>query len=148
MDCIVGADHKSACLTLTEEATKFTICKKLKEQTASKVISTLKEIFKNRLIKKCVKGIITDQGKEFSEWKEIEKITNSNLYFCDPASPTQKPIVERINQDIRHLLPKGTDFKKVSQNKIDWIMENLNVRIRNCLNWNSSKQLFLQYLKK
>ncbi len=148
MDCIVGADHKSACLTLTEEATKFTICKKLKEQTATEVIDTLKSIFKNRLLKKCIKGIITDQGKEFSEWKEIEKITNSNLYFCDPATPTQKTIVERINIDIRHWLPKGTDFNKVSQNRINWIMKVINTKFRKCLDWKTSQELFLQNIIK
>ncbi|WFG99349.1 IS30 family transposase [Spiroplasma citri] len=87
MDCIVGADHKSAVLTFTEELTKFTIAEKLREQTAEEVVKTIKNIFENRLFKNCIKGIITDQGKEFSKWKEIEKITGSNVYFCDPRSP-------------------------------------------------------------
>lgn len=147
MDCIVGADHKSACLVLTEELTKFTICQKLKEQTANEVNKTLKELFKNRLLKKCIKGIITDQGSEFNQWREIEKITNTNLYFCDPGAPTQKPHVERMNRDIRHWLPKGTDFKTVSQERIDWIMQTINGKIRQTLNWQTSKQLFMQNLK-
>lgn len=73
MDCIVGKEHQSACLVLTEELTKFTICKKLKEQNAKEIVNTLKEIFKNKLLKKCAKGIITDQGKEFIEWKKLKK---------------------------------------------------------------------------
>ncbi|WP_171283588.1 IS30 family transposase [Spiroplasma citri] len=45
MDCIVGADHKSAVLTFTEELTKFTIAEKLREQTAEEVVKTIKNIF-------------------------------------------------------------------------------------------------------
>nr|WP_310612838.1 hypothetical protein [Spiroplasma citri] len=45
MDCIVGADHKSAVLTFTEELTKFTIAEKLREQTAEEVVKAIKNIF-------------------------------------------------------------------------------------------------------
>ncbi len=63
MDCLVGADHKSAILTFTEELTKFTIAEQLKEQTAEEVVKTIKKIFKKSIFKKCIKGIITNQGK-------------------------------------------------------------------------------------
>ncbi|PQP78447.1 hypothetical protein C6B38_05970, partial [Spiroplasma sp. ChiS] len=87
----------------------------------------------NKLFKNCIKGIITDQGKEFSKWKEIEKITGSNVYFCDPGSPKQKPHVERINRDIRHWLPQGTDFNKVDNKQLNWIIKTVNNKLRPCL---------------
>ncbi|MBW3058945.1 IS30 family transposase [Spiroplasma poulsonii] len=142
MDCIVGADHRSSVLTFTEELTKFTIAEKLKEQSAKEVVKTIKNIFKNRLFKNCIKGIITDQGKEFSNWKEIEKITGANVYFCDAGTPTQKPHVERMNRDIRHWLPPGTDFNKVDNKQLNWIMKTINNKLRPCLNWISSKKAF------
>ncbi len=142
MDCIVGADHKSSVLTFTEELTKFTIAEKLKEQSAKEVVKTIKNIFKNRLVKNCIKGIITDQGKEFSKWKEIEKITGVNVYFCDAGTLTQKPHVERMNRDIRHWLPPGTDFNKVDNKQLNWIMKTINNKLRPCLNWISSKKAF------
>lgn len=79
--------------------------------------------------------------------KKIEKITNADVYFCDPASPTQKPIVERMNRDIRHWLPKGTDFNKINQNRINWIIQTINLKIRRCLNWKTPQELFFKYLK-
>ncbi len=142
MDCLVGADHKSSILTFTEELTKFTIAEQLKEQTAEEVIKTIKKIFKKSIFKKCIKGIITDQGKKFSKWKDIEKITNTNVYFCDAGTPTQKPHVERMNRDIRHWLPTGTDFNKINNNKLQWIMKTINNKLRPCLNWTTSKQAF------
>ncbi len=142
MSCWFGADHKSAILTFTEELTKFTITEQLKEQTAEEVVKTIKKIFKKSIFKKCIKGIITDQGKEFMRWKDIEKITNTNVYFCDAGTPTQKPHVERMNRDIRHWLPKGTDFNKINNKKLQWIMKTINNKLRPCLNLTASKKAF------
>ncbi len=147
MDTIVGKDKKSPCLTLTEELTKFTFLKKLKEKKSTEVLETLKQIFKNKLLKKHLKGIITDQGKEFWNWKDIEKHLKTNVYFCDPGKPKQKALVERINRDIRRELPKSTDFRIIKQDKIDWIINTINDKIRPCLNWETPTQLFNKYIK-
>lgn len=55
MDTIVSKDKKSACLILTEELTKFTFLKKLKEKNSTEVLETLKQIFKNKHLKKHLK---------------------------------------------------------------------------------------------
>ncbi|WP_425379907.1 IS30 family transposase [Spiroplasma endosymbiont of Stenodema calcarata] len=144
MDCIVGKDHQSACLTFTEEKSLYTICFKLNQHNSEEVNKAIKSIFKNKLYKVNVKGIITDQGKEFSKWKDIEKITNSNVYFCDAGTPTQKPHVERMNRDIREYLPKGTDFNNITQKEINKVMKIINEKTRPSLSWLSSKDVFLQ----
>ncbi|KAF0850531.1 Integrase core domain [Spiroplasma poulsonii] len=67
---------------LLRRINKFYYCWKIKRTNCRRIVKTIRSIFKNRLFKKCIKGIITDQGKEFSKWKEIEKITNANVYFA------------------------------------------------------------------
>ncbi|WP_253301747.1 IS30 family transposase [Spiroplasma endosymbiont of Phyllotreta cruciferae] len=144
MDCIVGKDHQSSCLTFTEEKSLYTICFKLNQHNSEEVNKAIKIIFKNKLYKVNIKGIITDQGKEFSKWKEIEKINNANVYFCDAGTPTQKPHVERINRDIREYLPKGTDFNQITQKEINKVMKIINEKPRPSLSWLSYKEVFLQ----
>lgn len=144
MDCIVGKDHQSACLTFTEEKSLYTICFKLDHHNSEEVNKAIKSIFRNKLYKQNIKGIITDQGKEFSKWKEIEKITNANVYFCEAGTPTQKPKVERMNRDIREYLPKGTDFNAITQKEINKVMKIINEKPRPSLGWLSSKEVFLQ----
>ncbi|PQP78425.1 IS30 family transposase [Spiroplasma sp. ChiS] len=144
MDCIVGKEHQSACLTFTEEKSLYTICFKLNQHNSEEVNKALKSIIRNKLYKVNIKGIITDQGKEFSKWKEIEKIANANVYFCDAGTPTQKAKVERINRDIREYLPKGTDFNTVTQKEINKVMKIINEKPRPSLGWLSSKEVFLQ----
>ncbi|QED24642.1 IS30 family transposase [Spiroplasma citri] len=94
-----------------------------------------------------IKGIITDRGKEFSKFEEMEKITGSNVYYCDPGSPKQNPLIERINREFRKRFPKDTDFNNVNQKRIDWVVNVINDKLRPCLKWISAKEMFLQNIK-
>lgn len=115
---------------------------KLEEHTANEVLEKLEELVRiNGLVGK-IKGIITDRGKEFSKFEEMEKITGSNIYFCDPCSPKQKPLIERMNREFRKWYPKGTDFNNVSQQKIDWVVNIINEKLRPVLNWRTAKEVF------
>ncbi|QIA74142.1 hypothetical protein GL982_11395 (plasmid) [Spiroplasma citri] len=54
---------------------------KLENNTANEVLEKLEELVRiNGLVGK-IKGIITDRGKEFSKFEEMEKITGSNVYY-------------------------------------------------------------------
>ncbi|PQP79267.1 IS30 family transposase, partial [Spiroplasma sp. ChiS] len=78
MDTVVGKDHLSSCLVLVEQSSKKYFAMKLEEHTANEVLEKLEELVRiNGLVGK-IKGIITDRGKEFSKFEEMEKITGSN----------------------------------------------------------------------
>ncbi|AXF95986.1 transposase of is30 family protein [Spiroplasma phoeniceum P40] len=49
-----------------------------------------------------------------------------------------------MNGEFRKLFPPGTDFNNVSQQKINWVVNVINDKLRPCLNWISSKEMFLQ----
>nr|CAK98781.1 transposase of is30 family protein [Spiroplasma citri]CAK99655.1 transposase of is30 family protein [Spiroplasma citri] len=147
MDTVVGKDHKSAILVLVEQLSKKYFAIKLENYTAREVEKKFKDIIiKNNLIGK-IKGIITDRGKEFSKWREMEIFAETQVYFCDAGSPQQKPLIEYMNSELRHWFPKGTDFNKVSQKQIDWVVNVINDKLRPCLNWISAKEVFLQNIK-
>ncbi len=117
---------------------------KLEKNNSSEVLEKLEHIVRiNGLVEK-IKGIITDRGKEFSKFEEMEKITGSNIYFCDPGSPQQKPLIEYMNGEFKHWFKKGTDFNPISQQKIDWVVNVINEKLRPVLNWRTAKELFLE----
>ncbi|WP_338954806.1 IS30 family transposase [Spiroplasma endosymbiont of Polydrusus cervinus] len=143
MDTVVGKDHQSSCLVLVEQNSKNYFAMKLEENTANEVLEKLEELVRiNGLVGK-IKGIITDRGKEFNKFEEMEKITGSNVYYCDPGSPKQKPLIERMNREFRKRYLKGTDFNNVTQQEIDWVINVINEKLRPCLNWRTSKEVFL-----
>ncbi len=147
MDTVVGKHHQSSCLVLVERSSNNYFAVKLKNNSASEIITKFKDIvINNNLIGK-IKGIITDRGKEFSKWREIEIFAETQVYFCDPGKPQQKPLIEHINGEFRYWLPKVTDFNNVSQKMIDWVVNVINDKLRPCLNWISAKEMFLQNIK-
>lgn len=145
MDTVVGKDHQSSVLVLVEQNSKNYFAMKLEKNNSSEVLEKLEHIVRiNGLVGK-IKGIITDRGKEFSKFEEMEKITGSNIYFCDPGKPQQKPLIEYMNGEFRHWFKKGTDFNNVTQQEIDWVVNDvINEKLRPCLNWRTAKELFLE----
>ena len=147
MDTVVGKHHQSSCLVLVEQSSNNYFAVKLKNHSASEIVTKFKDIvINNNLIGK-IKGIITDRGKEFSKWREMEIFAETQVYFCDPGKPQQKPLIEHMNGEFRYWLPKGTDFNNVSQKMIDWVVNVINDKLRPCLNWISAKAMFLQNIK-
>ncbi len=65
---------------------------KLKNHSAIEIITKFKDIVINNNLVGKMKGIITDQGKEFSKWREMEIFTETQVYFCDPSKSQTKTI--------------------------------------------------------
>ncbi|UZQ29197.1 MAG: hypothetical protein OHM56_08230 [Spiroplasma phoeniceum] len=74
----------------------------------------------------------------------MEKITDSNIYYCDPGSHKQKQKAERMNRDIREYLSRWIDFNQISQKEINKVMKIINEKPRPSLGWLYSKEVFLQ----
>ncbi|AXF96702.1 transposase of is30 family protein [Spiroplasma phoeniceum P40] len=142
MDTVVGKDHQSAVLVLLEQSSKKYFAIKLENHTAMEVEKKIKDIvINNNLIGK-IKGIITDRGKEFTKWRGMEIFAETQVYFCDACKPSQKPLIENMNGEFRKWFPPGTVFNNVSQQKINWVVNVINDKIRPCLNWISAKKIF------
>ncbi len=77
----------------------------------------------------------------------MENIAGANVYYCGSGSPKQKPLIERINREFRKRYHKGADFNLVNQQKIDWIFYFINKKLRPCLNWRTSNEVFLENFK-
>lgn len=74
--------------------------------------------------------LLTDNGSEFSNPTAIEfspeGIRRTHIFYCDPASPQQKPSVERGHGELRRILPKGTSFNRLTHQQVRKIQNHLN----------------------
>jgi transposase, IS30 family len=66
------------------------------------------------------------------------KILSVPTFFCDPYSSWQKGGVENANKMIRRYFPKGTNFRTVSQKKIDEVVSIINNKPRRILGYKTS----------
>lgn len=90
------------------------------------------------------KTITYDNGHENVEHEEINKELGTRSFFCTPYHSWEKGTVENMIGLIRRSLPKGTDFKKISDDQIKEIEYMLNSRPRKCLRFRTPFEVFRQ----
>ena len=116
-DLMMGKDHKSALLVLTDRTTLITMIEKLKGKTASEVTQKINERL-SRFSSSYVKTITFDNGKEFAGHMEIAKEFNVKTYFTTPYTSQEKGTVENRIGVIRRFFPKKTDLRNISDKRI------------------------------
>lgn len=65
------------------------------------------------------------------------------MYFAHPYAAWERGVNENTNGLIRQYFPKGTDFKEVTDEQIQFVMDRLNNRPRATLNHRSPNELFM-----
>lgn len=127
MDTVMGRQESNKCLlTLIIVKTNFMIIRLLDSKTMACVdseISKLKEKLGIKLFSKVFRIVLTDNGSEFFNPKNIEFDILSgnktcNVFYCKPYSSWQKGCIEKNHEYIRKLFPKGTSFDSFSEEQI------------------------------
>ena len=84
----------------------------------------------------------TDNGTEFACHEMIAKSIGTKVYFADPYSSWQKGAIKNVNGLIRQYIPKNTCFSNISQQQITKIMQKINTRPREKLNFSTPNECF------
>lgn len=140
-DSVVGRKHKSYIATHVERKTRYTQAAKLASKSAEDYTAATLEIF-DKIPSAKVKTFTVDNGKEFANFKEMEKGLNAKVYFANPYHSWERGTNENTNGLLRQFFPKGTDFNLVSQKEIDTAVNLLNNRPRKCLKYRTPAELF------
>lgn len=83
-----------------------------------------------------------DQGKELAMHRQITEAIDTQIYFCDPHSPWQRPTNEPTNGLLRDYFPKGEDLRHLSPQDLLAVADELNARPRRTLGWARPPELF------
>lgn len=144
-DCIVSRKSKVALNVITERKSRFTFISKLNQKTAEEVCKNI-IISLCKLPKEVIKSITYDNGSEFACHEHINKVLDSDSYFCEPYHSWEKGTVENRNGLIRRFLPKKTDFEPVKNSELSYIQDWLNHRPMKCLGYNTPYEIFIKNL--
>lgn len=142
MDLVIGAEQKSAVLTMIERSQNMFMQSKLPSKRPDDVAQTVIRLL--RPYKRHVLTITTDNGIEFRNHKEIAKALGCTVYFADPYCSGQKGAVENANKILREFFPKGTDFRTVSQVELNKVQYQINDRPRKKLGFSTPKIEFFK----
>jgi len=145
MDTVIGKDGKGAILTLSERSTAYGISAKLPSGKEARACAD-KAIELLLPYKGHVLTITTDNGSEFADHRRICEALGTTVYFADPYSSWQKPLVENYNGLLRQYIPNGTDFAGVSEDDVHGYQLLLNDRPRKKLGYEKPKDVFFSKL--
>ena len=136
-DLIVGEGNRSAIGTLVERASRYLILLHLPgRHTADAVRDALVDAM-HGLPAHLRRSPTWDQGSEMAAHQDIARALNMPVYFCQKASPWQRPSNENTNGLLRQYFPKGTNLRDHTAEQIAAVAEQLNTRPRKTLNWNT-----------
>ena len=135
MDTVEGNKNSvKVLLTIIDIKTNFMFIRLLDKKDI-KSVNLAWDSIKNNLDKKTFSKlfriVLTDNGTEFFNPLHIEldydtgkKI--SNVFYCKPYSSWQKGCIEKNQEYIRKVFPKGTSFDNFSEDIIKKLEDNIN----------------------
>lgn len=141
MDTIVGPNNQQAIVTLVDRNTNMLFMKKLKYGKDAKNLALI-VIEMLKPLKKKLKTITTDNGKEFSAHEIISEALGVDVFFTDPYSSWQKGAIENANGLIRQYIPKKVSFNDYDDKDIKDIEEKINRRPRKKLGFETPIERF------
>jgi len=140
-DTIIGKGRNGALLTLVERKTLYTVIVRLPGKRAELLARAAIERMVS--LKGRVKTITFDNGLEFARHEEIAKALDADIYFAHSYASWERGINENINGLVRQYFPKGTDFGKVTDKQVQFVMDRLNSRPRLSRDGRSPNELFM-----
>lgn len=136
VDLMMGSNHKSALLVMTDRTTLITMIEKLKSKNADEVYEKMNKRLTN--FSSCwVKTITFDNGKEFAYHHKTAKDLNVKTYFTRPYTSQDKGTVENRIGVIRRFFPKKTDLREITDKRIKEVERLLNYRPIRKFNYNN-----------
>ena len=153
MDTVIGRVGGKCLLTIHFVETSLMLAFLRDANTSGsviRIINALDRVLGAEAFDKLFPVILTDNGSEFSNPKEIEYRETSpycrtQVFYCDPSSPYQKGACEVNHELIRRILPKGTSFDDLTQEDIFLMMDHINSYKRKKLNDRSPYETFSFY---
>ncbi len=145
-DTVEGGKGTGHLATHVERKCRYLIATKLTDKKASTMTAQSVALFR-RMPRRLRHTLTLDNGKEFSQFKEIQAKTGLSVYFADPYAAWQRGTNENTNGLLRHYFPKGTDFRSISEKEVALVVKRLNNRPRKCLNYQTPHEVLRQALR-
>ncbi len=136
-DLITGASNRSAIGTLVDRASRYTILLHLPGRHTAEAVRDALIAAMSALPPRLRRSLTWDQGKEMALHAEISAALGMPVYFCDKASPWQRPSNENTNGLLRQYFPKGSDLRAHGPDDLAAVAAELNSRPRKTLGWDT-----------
>ena len=142
-DTLAGARQEGFLTTLVERKSRRLQSRKVETKQAGEVAQAVIDALEDLPIS-WVKTITFDNGTEFAQHENMAQVLPVSIYFATPYSSYQRGTSENTNGLIRRYLPKGVRFRDLSQDRVDYIVDQLNNRPRKTPGYYTPHEVFEQ----
>ena len=137
-DTVYGSIGKGLLVSMVDRKSRYLCAGLLASRNAEETNRVIEQLLND----KPLKSISLDNGSEFSQFRELEDLMKTVVYFAEPHKPWQRGTNENTNDILRFFFPKGFDFHSLSQDDLDVVLDLINKRPRKCLDWLSPFEVF------
>jgi transposase, IS30 family len=141
-DLIVGAFNRSAIGTLVERTSRFTLLVHIDGASRAEALRDRLIDLLGELPGGLRRSLTWDQGSEVAYHHEIAHATAMPVFLCHPGRPWERPSNENTNGLLRDYFPKGSDLRVHTALDLKRVADELNLRPRKTLGWQSPARLF------
>ena len=134
-DLIMGAGNRSAIGTLVERSSRAVILLHLPDGKSAEAVRDAVIAALAPLPPQLRTSLTWDQGTEMVLHAQISGALDIPVFFCEKASPWQRPSNENTNGLLRQYFPKGSDLRVHSADELAAVAAELNARPRKTLGW-------------
>jgi IS30 family transposase len=139
-DTLIGKQSAYALVTLVERKSRITLLKKINRRTAAAAKVAIVQLLKPYPLQTLT--ITCDNGREFADYQEIAEELNTDVYFAHLYASWERGANETTNGLLRQYFPKGSDFSKITDAKVQFAQNRLNNRPRKCLSVKTPEMVF------
>ena len=137
-DTVYGGIGKGLIVTLVDRKTRFLRACLVSSRDAEETRLAIQQALKDMP----VSSLSLDNGTEFAQFRELEEELNTLIYFAEPHKPWQRGTNENTNDILRFFFPKGFDFRSITDDDLQAVVDSINNRPRKCLAWRSASEIF------
>lgn len=141
LDTVIGKGKQGAILTCVDRNSRYLIGSLMEDRKSLTLSNALIEDFLKIPLDKR-KTFTSDNGKEFSRFKEYEEALGMPNYFANPYHSWERGTNEQTNGILRRHFPKGTDFSKLTESEVDEVIMLINLMPKKCLGWLTPFEVF------
>ena len=139
-DTIIGKNHQGAIVTLDDRKSKLRLAAPLLGKKAIYVRDAMISLFSP--IKKFVKTVTFDNGKEFTLHEDIAEEIDCTTYFAKPYHSWERGQNENANGLLRQYFPKTMELVDITMAQVIEAVDKLNSRPRKCLDYKTPYEVF------
>jgi IS30 family transposase len=140
IDLVIGGKHKGALLTINDRATGMLKIKHIESKEAKVIENNTIELLEEWM--PFIHTITSDNGKEFTNHKEIAEQLNIDFFFAKPYHSWERGANENLNGLVRQYFPKKSNFEIIQQERVKQVEKILNNRPRKRYNYLTPNEVF------